>query len=247
MSNKAQYNKNLVCTIKELLIEQKVKAALQAVEINPINAIIDNSDIFKERSNPIKLMEKVNKLKKDFNDDLKASELSIKVKKYWGITGVNLTVQFIDKPIQPEELRNRILMYMNVWGRYGNINFKEVLSNGKVRVSLESKDITTYVGTDILQVSICEPTTCLGGINSTTSEVQVCSILLHVTGHLLGLNYKIPFLEKENALNKNIEISKPNSILKNDDHYIINDRVSKMDRNFISKLYPKDFHPYYKK
>ncbi len=123
------------------------------------------------------------------------TELAAKVRKLWPQSGVSLTVQFIDNPMPPADVRSRILTHMNAWDKYGNINFKEVTSSGQVRITLRGNRFWSFLGTDILLIPSNEPTMCLGGFDMSTPESVYRRVVRHETGHTLG--YEHEHLRKE--------------------------------------------------
>jgi hypothetical protein len=70
--------------------------------------------------------------------------------KYWGSSGVNLTVGFLDGA--PQDLRSRILSHMNAWGQAANVIFQETNTDPQVRIARVGSGYWSYLGTDILNI-----------------------------------------------------------------------------------------------
>jgi hypothetical protein len=95
------------CGIKLLPPDKRISAAKQAAGINPANAVAHHM------------------LKQAFPDFVITPEhLAVLVGKYWGNSGVQLTVGFLDSP--PADLRARILGHMNAWNDTANANVQFV-------------------------------------------------------------------------------------------------------------------------
>jgi hypothetical protein len=68
-------------------------------------------------------------------EDLNSADggrLAVDVHKWWG-PSVDLTVGFLDNPSQ--ELRDKILLHLNAWGRDAAVRFHEVRTDPVVRIS----------------------------------------------------------------------------------------------------------------
>ena len=81
--------------------------------------------------------------------------LAVLIARRWPASGVRLTVKFMDNP--PKDLRARILLHMNAWGKTANVQFTETRGSGKVRLArLDSPpDMAGYwswIGTEILEI-----------------------------------------------------------------------------------------------
>ena len=61
------------------------------------------------------------------------ARLAVLTTKYWGAKGVKLTVGFLDNP--SAELKARILLHMNAWGKYANVTFVPTRTDPQVRVA----------------------------------------------------------------------------------------------------------------
>jgi len=115
--------------------------------------------------------------------------LAVLTSKYWGTTGIHLTVSFLDDPTQ--ELRERILQNMNAWGACANVGFIEVASNGQVRIARTAGDgYWSFLGTDILAIPISQPTMNLDSFTMDTPDSEFVRVIRHETGHTLGFPHE---------------------------------------------------------
>src|SRR5262249_10207368 len=94
------------CTIKLLPQDQWISSATQAIAINPANAPAQH---LLQQGVPQAV--------------IPPEHLALLTKKYWGASGVRLTVGFLDSP--PADLRARILSHMNAWNATANVQFVE--------------------------------------------------------------------------------------------------------------------------
>lgn len=162
------------CSTKHLPQDQLIAAAKKAIEHNPANATATPP----AGSNVV----------------LAPSELAVLISKYWGNSGVNLTVRFLEDT--PYDLRSRILTHMNAWGLYANVQFTEVLSGGDVRISRTGKTATkqggfwSYLGTDIHLIAADAPTMNLEGFTMDTVDSEFYRVVRHETGHTLGFPHE---------------------------------------------------------
>lgn len=158
---KAKSKKNSIgCTIKQLPKEQQLEAAKTAIEINPMNA--------------------------PFGGSPEPQAIAMKTSKYWynGKKKVTLTVGFMENTTQA--LRNKILLYLNGWGKYGDIEFVESSTDPMVRISRGSGGYWSYLGTDILQIPRGESTMNLDGFVLNTPDSEYERVVYHEAGHTLG-------------------------------------------------------------
>lgn len=158
------------CTIKSLPTDQWAEAARDAIAINPFNAP------------PQRAMELAHE--KDLFEDF----LAVVTTKYWGRRGVRLTVGFLDGG--PADLRARILLQMNAWGRFSNVSFVEDNAAPQVRITRGPGGYWSNLGTDILRVPAGTPTMNLQGFTMNISESEFVRVVRHETGHTLGFPHE---------------------------------------------------------
>ncbi len=119
--------------------------------------------------------------------------LTLVIGNRWPVSGVRLSVQFLDSP--PMDLRKRILRHMNAWDKTANVAFSETRGTGQVRVArLDTpEDLAgywSYLGTQILGVDDDEPTLNLEGFTMTTPESEFKRVVRHEAGHTLGFDHE---------------------------------------------------------
>ena len=166
----------IVCTPKSLPLHQQVAAAEEAIRINPANQppMTGAARAFS-------------------NTPLDRARLSLLVARRWPATGIRLTVGFMDNP--PADLRARILLHMNAWGKTANVAFTESSTNPKVRIARANSppDLAGYwswLGTEILQIPANEPTMNLEAFTMNTPESEFHRVVRHETGHTLGFPHE---------------------------------------------------------
>lgn len=169
-------DKIIVCTPKSLPSGKQVEAAKRALEINPAN------------HPPMAV----------FTRGMMAvpagrARMAIVIGRRWPVTGVRLTVGFMDNP--PVSLRKRILLHMNAWGQAANVKFTASNADPKVRIArLDSppsmSGYWSYVGTEILSIPSGEPTMNLEGFTMDTPESEFHRVVRHETGHTLGFPHE---------------------------------------------------------
>src|SRR4051812_35624290 len=106
----------IMCRPKSLPVEQLAAAAKRAVEVNPDNA--------RERR-------RVARTPPGRRGGPR--RIAVVIARKWPVTGVRLSVSFMDTP--PRDLRNRILLHMNAWGESANAVFAETEGTGEVRIA----------------------------------------------------------------------------------------------------------------
>jgi hypothetical protein len=151
-----------------------VPAARTAVEINPLN-------------HPP--LQRLTRVMRDFKPT--PERIAVVTTKYWGISGVRLTVSFMDNP--PSALRKRILKHMNAWASSSNVKFVETKSGGQVRIAREGGAMGgywSYLGTDILHIPKNEQTLNLEEFSMSTPESEYHRVVRHETGHTLGFPHE---------------------------------------------------------
>jgi hypothetical protein len=166
----------IVCRPRSLPPERLAAAARRAVEINPANSVQHRGVVRTpsgRRGGP--------------------RRLAVLIGRRWPASGVRLSVKFMDNPAK--ELRTRILLHMNAWGKTANVVFTETRGAGQVRIArLDSPaDMAGYwswVGTEILEVPKEEPTFNLEGFTMRTPESEFLRVVRHEAGHTLGFEHE---------------------------------------------------------
>jgi hypothetical protein len=161
----------ITCTPKFLPKKLLVKAAENAVKINPVNA---------------PLLGPLTSVVEDMVLD--PQRLAVLTAKYWGPARRRLTVSFMEQT--PADLRARILSHMNAWSRTCGISFVETRSGGQVRISRGQGGYWSYLGTDVLLIPQNRPTMNLQGFTMSTSEAEYKRVVRHETGHTLGFPHE---------------------------------------------------------
>src|ERR1017187_10964445 len=131
-----QKNDVIVCRLKRLPRNMLGEAARTATAINPLN-------------HP--RMDQLAGLMRGFRAS--PQRIAVMTTSYWGSAGVKLSVASLDTP--PADLRKRILLHINAWGRDANIRFVPGNTDPQVRISrVGGKDGGDwfYVGTEILHI-----------------------------------------------------------------------------------------------
>jgi hypothetical protein len=166
----------VVCRPKSLTKAQSALAMQRALELNPANAshrrMVARTPIGRAGG---------------------PARLTLAIGHRWHVTGVRLSVQFLDSP--PADLRKRILLHMNAWSKTANIHFAETRGVGQVRIArLDRPDSVSgywsYVGTEILGIDEDEPTLNLDGFTMKVSEAEFRRVVRHETGHTLGFEHE---------------------------------------------------------
>jgi hypothetical protein len=168
--------RTIVCRPRTLPRDREADAAARALEVNPDNA----SGRRRAARTPVGVRGGPRRL-------------ALLVNSRWPKTGVRLTVQFLDNP--SKALRARILRHMNAWAKTANVEFTETQRTGKVRIArLDApEDMAGYwswVGTQILDVPLHEPTMNLEGFTMKTSDAEFRRVVRHETGHTLGFEHE---------------------------------------------------------
>jgi hypothetical protein len=166
----------ITCTPKSLPAHKLAAAARRAVEINPANALQHRQVVrtpMGRRGGP--------------------RRLAVLIGRRWPAGGVRLTVQFIDNP--PKDLRARILLHMNAWGKTANVKFTETKGTGKVRLARfdsppNMAGYWSWIGTEILEIPAHEPTLNLEGFTMKVSESEFHRVVRHEAGHTLGFEHE---------------------------------------------------------
>jgi hypothetical protein len=167
----------ITCKPKPLSRAQLELAAQRAVEINPANAlqhrIVERTPVGR-RGGP--------------------KRLTVNLGYRWPTTGTKLTVRFLDGA--RADLRKRILLHMNAWGKTANVAFVATTGDAQVRISrLNSPEdmagYWSYVGTQILGIKDQdEPTLNLEDFTMKTPESEFHRVVRHEAGHTLGFEHE---------------------------------------------------------
>ena len=166
----------IVCRPKSLPLDKLVNAERRAIEINPENAldrrVVERTPVGR-RGGP--------------------RRIAVVIARKWPATGVRLSVSFLDKP--SPQLRARILLHMNAWGKHANVLFSETGGVGQVRIARfdsppEMAGYWSYVGTEILEAEEDEPTMNLEGFTMRVSEGEFRRVVRHEAGHTLGFDHE---------------------------------------------------------
>ncbi|KAK3652857.1 hypothetical protein LTR56_004805 [Elasticomyces elasticus] len=158
------------CSIKALPEDQWISAAEEACVENPANA--PESQMLYQATDEV----------------ISPQHLALLTSKYWGKSGVRLTVSFLDDP--EVLLRTRILSHMNAWAAFANVQFTEVPSSGQVRISREVDGYWSYLGTDIKSIRRNRATMNLESFSMDTPELEFKRVIRHETGHTLGFPHE---------------------------------------------------------
>ncbi len=167
---------HIVCVPKSLTPSQAEVAIRRSIEINPANAMdsrtVERTPIGR-RGGP--------------------RRAALLIASRWPATGVHLSVQFLDDPTK--ELRRRILLHMNAWGKTANVQFEETRGTGQVRIARLDRpaDLAgywSYVGTQILAIEDDQPTLNLEGFTMRTSAAEFRRVVRHEAGHTIGLEHE---------------------------------------------------------
>jgi hypothetical protein len=166
----------ITCRPKSLPIHLIEAASRRAVEINPANAVQHRRIVrtpVGRRGGP--------------------RRLAVLIGRRWPVSGVKLTVQFLDNP--PADLRKRIVLHMNAWAKTANVQFAETRGTGQVRIARldsppEMSGYWSYIGTEILEVPKNEPTFNLEGFTMKMPESEFHRVVRHEAGHTLGFEHE---------------------------------------------------------
>lgn len=148
------------CTIKQLPQKQLMTAAKFACSVNPANAVMMPDD---------------------------AAAIAVLTQKYWGPSGVHLTVGFLSPA--SAALQEKIIAHMNAWSKWCNATFTIVQGAAKtadVRIGLGAGGYWSYLGTDVANIPSTQPTMNLQGFSLQTPESEYARVIRHETGHTLG-------------------------------------------------------------
>jgi hypothetical protein len=123
-------------------------------------------------------------------DNPSPTRLAMLTEKYWGPTGVNLGVAFMETT--SPEVQNKILAHANLWSKGANINFKPASKSvAEVRISLEpGNGYASYLGTDILHIPSGEPTMWLDSFSLEVPDSEYMRVVPHEFGHTAGFPHE---------------------------------------------------------
>jgi Astacin (Peptidase family M12A) len=162
------------CAIKILPQGKWIDAATKATEINPANGMAHQMLL---QALPATVMP--------------PQHLAILTSKYWGASGVKLSVGFLDNP--PADLRARLLSHMNAWNTvaHASVQFVETTTDPQVRIARTPGDgYWSYIGTDILSIDKSQPTMNLDSFTMQTPDSEFHRVVRHETGHTLGFPHE---------------------------------------------------------
>lgn len=166
---------SILCRPRSLPVEKLEIARRRAILVNPANALVERTVSRPEggrRGGP--------------------RRIAVVIARRWPKTGVKLTVSFLDGA--KADLRKRILLHMNAWGKNANVQFVQTAGTGQVRIArLNSGDDAgywSYIGTEILEIAQDEPTLNLDGFTMRTSEAEFTRVVRHEAGHTLGFDHE---------------------------------------------------------
>lgn len=166
----------IVCRSKILTPPQAAIALRRSIEVNPRNAdeqrIIERTEVGR-RGGP--------------------RRLALVIGRRWPVTGVQLSVRFLDGA--SKELRSRILLHMNAWSKTANVRFVETAGTGQVRIArldhpTDMAGYWSYVGTEILGIEDDQPTLNLEGFTMRTPDAEFTRVVRHEAGHTLGFDHE---------------------------------------------------------
>jgi hypothetical protein len=84
---------------------------------------------------------------------------------------------------------------MNAWGKTANVLFTETRGTAKVRIARldappEMAGYWSWVGTEILEIPLDEPTLNLEGFTMRVSDAEFRRVVRHEAGHTLGFDHE---------------------------------------------------------
>lgn len=161
------------CTVKQLRPEDLLEGARNAIKHNPANR------------SPVEKL-----LRIEPGLVIEPGHLALLTEKYWGVKGVKLGVYFMDT--KDTKLQARILLHMNAWGEYANVQFAlAAAGSADVRIARTPGDgYWSYLGTDIRMIPRDQPTMNLDSFSLQTPESEYRRVVRHETGHTLGFPHE---------------------------------------------------------
>ncbi len=153
------------CSVKSLPMEQLIPAAQAAIQHNPANRPHAGGEA---------------------GFTLEPMHLALLTSKYFGSSGVRLTVGFpFDST--PADLQARIVQHMNAWADYAKVVFMLTSTEPQVRIArTPGQGYYSYLGTDVLQIPRNQPTMNLDSFTMNTPESEFHRVVRHETGHTIG-------------------------------------------------------------
>jgi hypothetical protein len=161
------------CHVKQVPKRLRVKAAQEAVKVNPANhpgGLRLSALGLGPRPSP--------------------ARLALVISRRWPAEGARLTTSFFDRP--SPRLKRMVLDHLNAWGERANVEFVEA-PRGVVRVAMWGGawgGYWSYLGTDALLIPPDEPTLNLEGFSEETPEAEFRRVVRHEAGHALGFPHE---------------------------------------------------------
>ena len=182
----------ILCRPRSLPLDKLDVARRRAILINPANAVEERTIALTpvgRRGGP--------------------RRIAVLVARKWPATGVKLTVSFMDRA--KSDLRKRILLHMNAWGKKANVKFVQTAGTGQVRIARQKSPPAdagywSYIGTEILEIPEDEPTMNLEGFTMRTPESEFTRVVRHEAGHTLGFEHEhlrsdiVRLIDREKAI-----------------------------------------------
>lgn len=178
------------CSLLELPEDQRVEAANEAVRQNPRNR--PSEEAIRALIASLRRWQEPEKIAAPIPDEeeevaVEPQHIAMITTKHWGPV-VDLGVTFLDT--QDAALKKRILEFMNHWGKWGSIRFRES-AGGQVRIARQQgRGYWSYLGTDILQLPAPQPTMNLDSWSFSKPESEWFRVIEHETGHTLGFPHE---------------------------------------------------------
>lgn len=191
----------ITCRPRSLPQEYWIRAANNAVAINPLN------------HSP---SERMGASMPGFAES--PLRLAVRITRYWGNTGVHLTVGFLDSP--PLALRKKILSHMNAWNKTANVKFSLSSTDPDVRIARIENDpdndgYWSYVGTEIKEIDKHKPTMNLEGFTMKVPDSEFHRVVRHETGHTMGFEHE----HMRRELVQKIDVQKAIAFYAQDQHW----------------------------
>jgi hypothetical protein len=191
----------ITCRPRVLPQEHWIRAARNAVAINPLNHSPG---------------ERMAAAMPGFVDG--PMRLAVRTKRYWGSTGVHLTVGFLDNP--PLALRKKILSHMNAWNKTANVKFSLSNTDPDVRIARiendpENDGYWSWLGTEIREIAPDKPTMNLERFTLKTADSEFYRVVRHETGHTMGFEHE----HMRRELVQLIDVKKAIAFYREDQHW----------------------------